>query len=61
MHVIEKIDLEQCLRYAKEIAENVAKRCYPDVPQWRPLEGDLFGLLMQIDNMTTGMTRSKHD
>ena len=50
-------DMVQCLRYAEQLASSIAKRCYPDVPQFRPLSGDLFGLLMQIDNMTTGMVR----
>jgi len=52
-------DEAQNLRYAKQIAEYMAKNFYPEVTQWKPLEGDLFGLLMQIDNMATGLTRKQ--
>jgi hypothetical protein len=40
-------------------AENLAwalSRNFPHVPQWRPLTGDLIGLLTQIDNMIAGIS-----
>lgn len=47
----------ECYLKARALAENLAARWYPDVPQWRPLP-DLCGVLDQIDNMTTGATRT---
>ena len=47
------------LKSTQELAVSVAKRCYPDVPQFEVLN-DLAGVISQIDNMTTGMER-KHD
>ena len=44
---------EQNLRYATQIAEYLHKSCYSEVTQWKPISGDLFGVLMQIDNMCT--------
>lgn len=52
---------EQCLRYAESLAAHIAARDYPEVPQFKPLAGDLYGLLMQIDNMVTGMERKASD
>ena len=28
-----------------------------DAPEWKPLSGDLLGILTQIDNMTAGLVR----
>jgi hypothetical protein len=50
-------DNAQNLRYATQIAEYLHKNCYPEVTQWKPISGDLFGVLMQIDNMCTGVQR----
>jgi hypothetical protein len=45
-------------RYAEQLATSLAAKHYPEVTQWRPLSGDLMGLLSQIDNMTTGLVRA---
>lgn len=47
----------QNLRCAQQIAEYMAKNFYPEVPTWKPLSGDMFGLLSQIANMSTGLQR----
>lgn len=49
---------DEARRYAEQLAVSLAAKHYPDVPQWKPLSGDLWGMLSQIDNMTTGMCRS---
>lgn len=50
-------ELDNATRYAERLAAILAAKHYPKVPQWQPLFGDLVGLLMQIDNMTSGMVR----
>ena len=45
---------DQPLRYATDLAIYLAKKFYPDVTQWRPLD-DLVGVLTQIDNMVAGV------
>ncbi len=43
--------------YASRLAVAIWERHYKDVaPQWKPLD-DLMGVLTQIDNMTSGLTR----
>ena len=43
--------------YASRLAVAIWEQHYKDVaPQWKPLD-DLMGVLTQIDNMTTGLTR----
>lgn len=49
---------EHAHRWATELAISMAKRFYPEVTQWKPLP-DLLGVITQIDNMTTGLMRSK--
>jgi hypothetical protein len=49
---------DEARRYAEQLAVALAAKHYPDVPQWNPLTGDLWGLISQIDNMTTGLTRA---
>lgn len=45
------------LDYAQRIALNLCLAHYPDVTgRWKPY-GDLFGVLEQIDNMTTQLVR----
>lgn len=44
------------LGYAQELTLSIAKRCYPEVPQFEVLD-DLAGVISQIDNMTSGMVR----
>jgi hypothetical protein len=51
-------DEAQNLRYAEQLTVSLARKHYPEVPQFEPLSGDMFGLLSQIDNMTTGMMRA---
>lgn len=38
--------------YALNLAKGLASKHFPN-NEWEPLEGDLIGLLTQIDNMTT--------
>jgi hypothetical protein len=43
--------------YASRLAVAIWEQHYTDVaPQWKPLD-DLMGVLTQIDNMTSGLTR----
>lgn len=44
------------LTSTQELAKSIARRCYPDVPQFEVLD-DLVGVISQIDNMVTGMER----
>lgn len=44
------------LEYASRLALNIAHKFYPEVPQFRPLS-DTLGVLTQIDNMTSGLSR----
>ena len=50
--------LAEAERYAEGLAVALAARHYPEVNVWRPLSGDLIGLLTQIDNMTSGLSRT---
>lgn len=46
-----------CYVYASRLAKHLWKKHYmKDAPQWKPFD-DLIGVLTQIDNMTTGLTR----
>lgn len=45
-------------KYAEQLAVLTRQRCYPEVPQFKPMTGDIMGLLSQIDNMLTGMVRA---
>ena len=43
--------------YASRLAVALWEKHYKDIaPQWKPLD-DLMGVLTQIDNMTSGLTR----
>lgn len=43
--------------YARDLAYYLWRKHYKkDAPDWEPFE-DLYGVLSQIDNMTTGLTR----
>jgi hypothetical protein len=45
--------------YATRLLVAVMEKYYPDrSPDWQPLS-DLMGVLTQIDNLTTGLVRSK--
>lgn len=46
----------QAKNYATTLAINIHAKHYPEVTQWKPLP-DTLGLLTQIDNMTSGLTR----
>lgn len=48
---------DEAMRYAENLAVALSRH-FPHVPQWKPLTGDLIGLLTQIDNMTTGLSPS---
>lgn len=43
-------------KYALGLAKALHTKHYADVTQWKPLEGDLIGLLTQIDNMTASLS-----
>lgn len=45
--------------YAEALVRSIQQRCYPEAAHFRPLSGDLWGLLTQLDNMTTGMERAR--
>ena len=45
------------LHYAEKLVRSIQQRCYPEVENFEPLSGDLWGLLTQLDNMMTGMER----
>lgn len=47
---------EAAKKYAENLCISMARKFYPEVTQFEPLD-DLFGLLTQIDNMTTGLVR----
>lgn len=47
---------EHAHRWATELAAAMARKFYPEVPQWRPLP-DLLGVITQIDHMVTGLVR----
>jgi hypothetical protein len=48
---------DEATRYAENLAVALSRH-FPHVSQWKPLTGDLVGLLTQIDNMTTGLSPS---
>lgn len=47
-------------RYACELANALRRKHFPEVPNWKPLD-DVFGVLTQIDNMTTGLARHRRE
>ena len=49
----------RAVTYAERLARALWREYYADdAPQWEPLTGELMGLLSQIENMTTGLTRA---
>lgn len=48
---------DEATRYAENLAVALSRH-FPHASQWKPLTGDLVGLLTQIDNMTTGLSPS---
>jgi hypothetical protein len=45
--------------YAESLAVSLwEKHWKTDAPDWKPLSGDLIGILTQIDNMTVGLVRT---
>lgn len=54
---LEKIAKGIALREAQSLALHLAKRCYPEVPDFKVLDS-IVGVLSQIDNMTTGLVRA---
>jgi len=52
---------DRALGYATRLLEAIAEKHYPDrVPEWKPFP-DLFGVLTQIDNLTSGMVRAPQE
>lgn len=49
---------DEATRYAENLAVALSRH-FPHVPQWKPLTGDLIGLLTQIDNMTAGLSPAR--
>lgn len=43
--------------YAERLAVSLHSKYYSGNTEWRPLSGDLIGILTQIDNMTAGLLR----
>lgn len=51
-------DREDALMYATRLLVGIVEQHYPDrVPEWRPLP-DLVGVLTQIDNAVSGLSRA---
>jgi hypothetical protein len=48
---------EKLTRQLRDLAVALHAKHYAEVEQWRPLN-DPIGILSQIDNMTTGLTRT---
>ncbi len=49
---------DEATRYAENLAVALSRH-FPHVPQWKPLTGDLIGLLTQIDNMAAGLSPAR--
>lgn len=49
---------EAC-QYAERLAASMHAKHYSDNTTWRPLSGDLIGLLTQIYNMAAGLTHAR--
>lgn len=48
--------------YAERLAVALWEKHYKQInPHWKPLSGDLIGILTQIDNMTVGLSRAALD
>lgn len=47
--------LKAAERYALGLAKGLHEKHFHSNEEWQPLEGDLIGLLTQIDNMTTAL------
>jgi hypothetical protein len=45
-------------KYAGQLALGMARKFYPDAPQFEPMTGDIMGLISQIDNMQAGLVRA---
>lgn len=53
-------EIERAASYAEHLACAIWERHYKDdAPHWKPLSGDVLGLLTQIDNMTAGLSRNQ--
>lgn len=52
--------LNEATTYAERLVSVLHEKHWrADAPQWKPLSGDLVGILTQIDNMTAGLIRAK--
>jgi len=51
-------DIAEVTAYAERLAVGLWEKHWRDAaPGWKPLAGDLIGLLTQIDNMTVGLSK----
>ncbi len=54
-------ELQKACDYAERFASHLYEQLWKDsCPSWKPLSGDLAGLLTQIDNMIAGLCVPKH-
>ena len=53
-----RAERDEACRYAERLATILATKHWPEADQWRPLTGDIIGLLTQIDNATAGLVRA---
>lgn len=61
VYVADGVTAPDALGYATRLAESMWRKHYQqDAPNWQPFD-DLMGVLTQIDNMTTGLTRKPED
>lgn len=51
-------EIADATAYAENLASALHSQHYAENTSWRPLSGDLVGLLTQIDNMTAGLARN---
>ena len=51
-------EIEQAEGYAERLAVSLWEQHYlAEAPDWKPLTGDLLGILTQIDNLTANLKR----
>jgi hypothetical protein len=55
-----RAEQQKAAAYAENLAVSLARH-YPENTVWKPLTGDLIGLLTQIDNATAGLVRLHDD
>lgn len=50
-------EIETATGYAERLSVALMEKHFPEATTWKPLSGDLIGILTQIDNLTTGLCR----